>query len=178
MRFSFKGKNISVFDEVKEQGEKKLSRIAKLVPEDAEVSVAISKNHHEFKVEVSMPLHKRILRAEVVSTDVNNAFDDVVDVLERQVVKYRGRLRERSRRNKATAEEEVFMNVQPEPVDATEFKIHRTKRFALKPMEPLDAAMEMDLVGHSFFVFRNSVTDEVNVIYKRNDGDYGLIEPQ
>ena len=178
MRYSFTGKNISIFDDVKNNAEKKINRIQKLVPEDTNVSVAISKNRHLYKVEVSMPLHKRVLRAEITDTDINACMDSVVDVLEKQIVKYRGRLRERSRRKAATVEEESFMREQPEPADTSDIVIHRTKKFALKPMDAQDAVMEMELLGHSFFVFQNASTDEVNVVYKRNEGEYGLIEPQ
>jgi len=178
MRYTFTGKNISVYDDVKDKAEKKIGRIQKFVPADAEVFVAISKNRHQYKVEVSVPLHKRLLRAEVTADDVNSCWDSVVDILEKQIVKYRGRLRERSRRNAATIEEVSFLGEQPEPEDNSAIVMHRTKRFALKPMDSQEAVMEMELLGHSFFVFRNDISDEVNVVYKRDDGEYGLIEPQ
>ena len=178
MRYSFTGKNINIFDDVKDKAEKKMDRISKLVPEDTNVSVAISKNRHLFKVEVSMPLHKRVLRAEVTDTDIITCMDSIVDALEKQIIKYRGRLRERSRRKVATVEEETYMNELPEPADSQAVVIHRTKKFALKPMDPQDAVMEMELLGHSFFVFRSASSEEVNVVYRRNDGEYGLIEPQ
>jgi len=178
MHYTFTGKNISIYDEVKAQAEKKINRIQKLIPQDAEVFVAISKMRHQYKVEVSVPLHKRLLRAEVMAGDISSCWDSVVDILEKQVVKYKGRLRERSRRNAATVEEVSFIETQPEPEDDSAIVIHRTKRFALKPMDVQEAVMEMELLGHSFFVFRNDITDEVNVVYKRDDEEYGLIEPQ
>jgi len=178
MKYNFTGKNISIYDDVKEKAENKIDRIQRLVPENTEVSVAISKNRHLYKVEVSMPLNKRLLRAEVTDTDVIACLDSVVDVLEKQIIKYKSRIRERSRRNVATIEEVSYLNEQPEPAEAPDFKIHRTKRFAVKPMDAQEAVMELELLGHSFFVFRSASTDEVNVVYKRNDGEYGLIEPQ
>ena len=179
MKFNFTGKNISIFDDVKEKTESKIrSRIQKLIPNDAEVFVSISKVRHQFKMEVSVPLHKRLLRAETTAADVSACLDVVVDVLEKQIVKYKGRLRERNRRNAATKEEVSFMQEGPEASDTTDVVIHRTKRFALKPMDSQEAVMEMELLGHSFFVFRDASTNEVNVVYKRNDGEYGLIEPQ
>ena len=178
MRYTFTGKNISIYDDVKVRTEKKLDRLQKFIPDDAEVSVAISKLRHQYKVEVSVPLHKRLLRAEITASDINACVDSVAAVLEKQVIKYKGRLRERSRRNAATVEETSFLEDHQEADGTADIKIHKTKRFALKPMDAQEAVMEMELLGHSFFVFRNDTTDEVNVIYKRNDGEYGLIEPQ
>jgi len=178
MRYTFTGKNISIYDDVKEKAQKKIDRIQKLVSQDAEVFITISKIRHQYKVEVSVPLHKRLLRAEVTDNDINACWDSVVDILEKQIVKYRGRLRERSRRNVATHEEVSFLETLPEPEDNSDIIIHKTKRFALKPMDAQEAVMEMELLGHSFFVFRNAITDEVNVVYRRNEGEYGLIEPQ
>ena len=126
-------------------------------------------------MEVSVPLHKRMLRAEVIDTEVGNCLDAAVDILERQIVKYKSRLRDRRRKNIATKEEVTYIEG-PESLDTQEIAIIRTKRFALKPMDAQEAVMEMELLNHGFYVFRNSETDEINVVYKRNDGDYGLIE--
>ena len=178
MRYTFTGKNVTISDDFKDKTEKKINRIQKLVPKDAEVSVTVSKIRHQHKMEVSVSLHKRILRAEITDNDLSTCLDYVADVLEKQIVKYKGRLRERSRRNAATVEEVSYITEQPEAEDTPDIVIHRTKRFALKPMDTQEAVMEMELLGHSFFVFRSDITDEVNVVYKRNDGEYGLIEPQ
>ena len=125
-------------------------------------------------------MHKRMLRAEVTDPDVSNCMDKAVDILERQVVKYKSRLRDRRRRSVATNDELTFINAaqEAEPTDNNEIIITRTKKFALKPMDAQEAVMEMELLNHAFYVFRNSWTDEINVVYKRNDGEYGLIEPQ
>ena len=178
MRYTFTGKNLNVFEDFKDKAESKLSRIEKLVPQAKDTFITLSKIRHQYKIEVSVPLHKRLIRAEVSDTDLDACLDSVVDVLERQVIKYKGRLRERSRRNAATVEEMSYIQEQAASDESSDIIIHRTKRFALKPMDALDAVMEMELLGHSFFVFRSASTDEVNVVYKRNDGEYGLIEPQ
>ncbi|MCL2666073.1 MAG: HPF/RaiA family ribosome-associated protein, partial [Defluviitaleaceae bacterium] len=127
-------------------------------------------------------MHKRMLRAEVSDSDVSNCMDQAVDILERQIVKYKSRLRDRRRRSVATNDELSFLEVAEPSYETTETAtpeiiITRTKRFALKPMDAHEAVMEMELLGHSFYVFRNDVTDEVNVVYKRNVDEYGLIEP-
>ena len=179
MRFVFTGKNMSINEGIKERTMKKLGRIERLFPDDVEVGVTFSTNKHLTKIEVSVPLHKRVLRAEVSDSDVGNCLDAAVDILERQIVKYKSRLRDRRRRNIATNEEMQYIQ-EPEAadIDSSEIVIHRTKRFALKPMDAQEAVMEMELLNHAFYVFRNRDTDEVNVVYKRNDGEYGLIEPE
>jgi len=180
MRFVFTGKNMNVTEDIKERTTKKLGRLEKFLPDNAEAFVSFSENKHLTTVEVSIPMHKRMLRAEIVGEDVLGCLDQALDVLERQVVKYKSRLRDRRRRSVATNEELDFLDVAPDTIEGVtpEIVITRTKRFALKPMDAQEAVMEMELLNHNFYVFRNSWTDEINVIYKRNDGEYGLIEPQ
>ena len=181
MRFVFTGKNMTVSEGVKERTKKKLGRLEKLLPETAEAFVTFSESKHITKMEVTVPMHKRVLRAEVSSDDVASCMDQAVDILERQIVKYKSRLRDRKRRSVATSDELTFIDA-PETQEASaespEIMITRTKKFALKPMDAQEAVMEMELLTHGFYVFRNSWTDEINVVYKRNDGEYGLIEPQ
>ena len=183
MRFEFTGKNMTVTEGIKERAIQKLSRLEKLLPNNADTFVAFSENKHLTTMEVSIPLHRRMLRAEIVDADVSNCIDQAVDVLERQIVKYKSRLRDRRRRSVATNDELSYLDMGSAAADssessAPEIVITRTKRFSIKPMDAQEAVMEMELLNHNFYVFRNSWTDEINVIYKRNDGEYGLIEPQ
>ena len=179
MRYVFTGKNMTVAEGTKERTAQKLSRLEKLLPDDAEVYVTFSEHKHLTKMEVSIPMHKRVLRAEVSGDDISGCMDQAADILERQVVKYKSRLRDRRRRAVATNDELTFISApEQEAGDTNEIIITRTKKFALKPMDAQEAVMEMELLNHGFYVFRNSWTDEVNVVYKRNDGEYGLIEPQ
>ena len=178
MRYVYMGKHMNVSDAIKEKTQKKLGRIEKLFPDDAEASVSFTAFKHTVRMEVSIPLHKRILRAEVTEADALSCLDTIVDIMEKQVIKYKTRLRERNRRNAATHEEISFISTSEEhPHADNDVVIHKTKRFALKPMDAHEAVMEMELLGHGFFVFRNDKSDEINVVYKRNDGEYGLIEP-
>jgi putative sigma-54 modulation protein len=176
MNYVFTGKNMQVSDSLKEKSQKKLRRVEKFLPEGSEVHITFTANKNNTKAEVSIPLHKRILRAEATAPDAHTCLDPISDILEKQIVKYKNRIRERARRNVSTHEETQFAVEAAEP-EAAELIIHKTKRFALKPMDATEAVMEMDLLGHGFFVFRNDKTDEINVVYKRNDGEYGLIEP-
>ena len=181
MKFTFTGKNVTVTDNVKAVVENKLARLEKLLPPSPEVYVTLSERKHQTALEISIPMHKRLLRAEVVGEDPTSCVDQAVDILERQVVKYKSRLRDRRRRSVATTDELSFLDAAtPETADSTspEIVITRSKRFAIKPMDAQEAVMEMELLNHDFYVFRNSWTDEMNVIYKRKDGEYGLIEPQ
>ena len=184
MRFVFTGKNMTITEGLKERTIRKLSRLEKLLPDNAEMHVTYSTNKHLTKIEVSVPMHKRILRAEVEDNDVSNCLDGAVDILERQIIKYKTRLRDRRRRSVATNEELMYIEGMELPQaevadeDQPEIVIHRTKRFALKPMDAQEAVMEMELLNHDFYVFRNSWNDEINVVYKRKAGEYGLIEPQ
>ena len=178
MRYNFTGKNIAITDDLKEKTRRKLGRIEKLFPDDSEAIITFSTIKHTTRAEVSIHLHKRILRAEVSAEDAISCLDSIVDILEKQMVKYKSRLRERSRRNTATPDETLFIESNDISADGQEIAIHKTKRFALKPMDAQEAIMEMELLGHNFYAFRNGATDEVNIVYKRSNGTYGLIEQE
>lgn len=178
MRFTFNGKNFIVRDDMREKCEKKISRLERLFPEDVEVQVVLSVVKQEHRVEVTIPLKHRVLRAEVGAADLLSAMDGAVDALDRQLVKYKKRVKDRSRRDNAFRDEAIYMADAVEADEGDRIKIEKSKRFALKPMDAEEAAMEMELLGHSFFMFRNSESEEVNVVYKRGNGSYGLIEPE
>lgn len=179
MRYIFKAKNTTVTDALKEKITGKIDRLEKLFPENTEIVVTLSVVKLDQTIEVTVNLPKRILRAEVTKGDMYAAIDDVVDKLEKQMIKYRSRLRDKSRRDSSFADElkAVSMNI-PSEDDEDTIKIDRTKKFEIKPMDAEEAIMEMELVSHNFFVFRNASTDEINVVYKRKDGTYGLIDPE
>ena len=105
------------------------------------------------------------------------AIDEVVDVLERQLLKHKSRLKDKHRNN-SPFKKEFIKHIEDNENDDATIIIEKTKRFAIKPMDAEEAAMQMDLLGHNFFVFRNAETDEVNVVYKRKNGTFGLIEPE
>ena len=173
MRYNIIGKNIDVWDKTKEMVEKKMDRIAKLFPADTEATITLSLEKQVATVEVTIPMNKRYARAEVQDADMTAAMDKTVDILEGQVVRYKKRMRTKIRNGAdAYAAEYAAILVPEESLDDEPLvKIEKVKRFAVKPME-------MELVGHSFFVFRDAETDEVSVVYKRKNGTYGLIEPE
>ncbi|MDR3091382.1 MAG: ribosome-associated translation inhibitor RaiA [Clostridiales bacterium] len=181
MRYQFTEKNFELKDGLKERAKSKIEeRLQRLLPEEAEVNIAFKAVKLENRVEVTIPLPKRVLRAEMAAADMNAALDLVIDVLEKQLVKYKNKLRDKSRRDVSFKEELNYFAKMDEEEAAGEgdYKIERIKRFALKPMDSDEAVMEMELSGHGFYVFKNAATDEVNVVYKRNNGNYGLIEPE
>ena len=180
MRYNIIGKNIDVWDKTKEMVGKKMDRIAKLFPENTEATITLSLEKQVATVEVTIPMNKRYARAEVQDADMTAAMDKTVDILEGQVVRYKKRMRTKIRNGAdAYAAEYAAILVPEEDLDEEPLvKIEKVKRFDVKPMDAEEAVMEMELVGHTFFVFRNGETDEVNVVYKRKNGTYGLIEPE
>ena len=179
MKYSFTGKNIEVTEGIKEKSISKINRLSKLFPEGTNVTITISVAKLTQKVEVTIPLQKRVLRAEASAEDLYAAIDEVVDILEKQMIKYKTRLRDKSRRESKFKDEYNVYFKEVEEVEVNDEKvIEKSKKFAVKPMDAEEAVMEMDLLGHNFYVFRNADTDEINVVYKRNNGSYGHIEPE
>lgn len=176
MRFEIRGKNIDVTDALKEYTSKRLSKLEKYFEDVKDAQVALSVEGDRHKVEVTIPLNGIILRGEEATEDMYSSIDLVEEKLEKQLDKYKTKL---YRSHRGTGLKKAWHgDAPPENARAVEkFKIVRTKRFALKPMDEEEAIMQMNLLGHNFFVFYNSNTDEVNVVYKRKDCNYGLIEP-
>lgn len=174
MRITYKGKNIDVTPALKKHAEKKLGRLERIMEvNDVTVSMIVERNRQ--KAEVNMIVNGYILRGEVVSDDMYSAIDLVTDKMEKQLVKYKEKLQRINKKQK------VAMAMAEDPFAEAgheENLIVRTKRFPVKPMTVEEAIMQMDMLGHNFFVFTNSETDAVNVVYCRNDGNYGLLEPE
>ncbi len=183
MQMIVKGKNLEVTDSLRSYGEEKVGRLDRYLDkiEKAEIEFFVERNpkiSNNQCVEVTIFTNGPVIRAKESSSDMYQAIDLVYDKLERQVKKLRRKRIDRSHRLKQGQARPPFP---PEPdeeeEDAVEAKIVKTKSFPLKPMIPEEAALQMDLVGHDFFVFINAETDQTNVVYRRKDGNYGLIEP-
>lgn len=174
MNYIISGKNIDVTEGLKSAVYDKLDRLEKYFTSETDVQVTFSVEKERQKIEVTIPMKGNIIRAEQVSDDMYVSIDLVVEVIERQVNRYKKKLIDQKQSaayfQKAFVEEEDF--------DDEEIKIIRSKRFAVKPMDVEEACVQMELLGHNFFVFRNSQTEEVNVVYKRKGNTYGLIEPE
>ncbi|WP_270166194.1 ribosome hibernation-promoting factor, HPF/YfiA family [Paenibacillus sp. SYP-B4298] len=180
MKYNIRGQNIQVTDALRDYVEKKLSRLDKYfeAPLTSEVHVTLSVIKNKQGVEVTIPLQGTMLRAEEKKNeDMYASIDLVVDKLERQIRKYKTKINRKFRQEgslKSLIKEDGGAVKVLEEDD--ELEIVRTKRFTLKPMDVEEAVLQMNMIGHSFFVFANAESKEVNVVYKRSDGKYGLIE--
>jgi len=174
MKFIISGKNITVSQGLRTAVEDKLGKLERYFTPDTEVIVTLSVEKERQKIEVTIPVKGNIIRSEQVSNDMYVSIDLVEEVIERQLRKYK---------NKIVDKQQAAANFQKEYIDKDyeeedEVKIMRTKKFGIKPMYPEDACVQMELLGHNFFVFYNAETDQVNVVYKRKGNTYGLIEPE
>ncbi|WP_461813036.1 ribosome hibernation-promoting factor, HPF/YfiA family [Faecalimonas sp.] len=176
MNFIISGKNIEVTPGLKETIEHKLGKLERYFTPDTEIIVTLSVEKDRQKIEVTIPVKKDIIRSEQVSNDMYVSIDLVEEVIERQLRKYKNKLV--ARHQAGGNFNQSFFESEDNASESDEIKIVRTKRFGIKPMFPEDACMQMDLLGHSFFVFSNAETEQVNVVYKRKDGSFGLIEPE
>lgn len=175
MEIKIHGKNLELTEALRQYAEKKVSKIGKYFehePLEAQVSMSVERGLHI--VDITVAINGLLLRGEEKSGDMYASIDSAVEKIERQIRKYKTRINRRLRE-----ENRVILPAAGEKVEeAPEPVIVRTKRFAVKPMSVEEAVMQMDLLGHDFFVYFNSETEEVNVVYKRKDGNYGLIEPE
>ena len=174
MRITLSGKNIEVTEGLRQAVEDKLSKLERYFTPETDIIVTLSVEKERQKIEVTIPVKGNIIRSEQVSNDMYVSIDLVEEVIERQLKKYK---------NKIIDQKQSVPNFQKEYIEKEvdedeEVKIIRTKRFDIKPMYPEDACVQMELLGHNFFVFLNAETEEVNVVYKRKGNTYGLIEPE
>ena len=174
MRFTIRGKNIEVTEGLRSAVTEKLGKLEKYFTPETEIIVTLSVEKDRQKIEVTIPVKGNIIRSEQVSNDMYVSIDLVEEVIERQLKKYKNKLV--SKQQNAASFRKEFIEKEVSTDD--EIQIIRTKRFGMKPMYPEDACVQMELLGHNFFVFCNAETDEVNVVYKRKGGTYGLIEPE
>ena len=176
MNFIISGKNIEVTPGLKDSVISKLSKLERYFTPDTEIIVTLSVEKDRQKIEVTIPVKGDIIRSEQTSTDMYVSIDLVEEVIERQLRKYKNKLIARHQEGSAFKQE--FFEEEPAIDSNDEIQIVRTKKFGIKPMFPEDACVQMELLGHDFFVFSNAETEEVNVVYKRKNGTFGLIEPE
>ena len=174
MKFIITGKNFEVTEALREKAIKKFSKLEKFFNPGTEVHVTMSVQKTRHIMEVTIQFHGSVLRAEVSNEDMYACVEKAMDILEKQIIKNKTRL-EKKLREGAYKYENFNPDLRVE--EEREFNFVRTKRFAIKPMTAEEAVLQMNLTGHDFFMFTNSETNESNVVYKRKDGNYGLIEP-
>ncbi len=174
MKFIIVGRNIEVTAGLKAAVEDKIGKLEKYFTPDTEVHVTLSVEKDRQKIEVTIPVKGSIIRSEQVSSDMYVSIDLVQEIIERQLKKYKTKLVDK--KQDAVSFSKMF--VENDYMEDEEIKIVRTKKFDIKPMYPEDACIQMELLGHNFYVFNNAESGEVAVVYKRKGDTYGLIEPE
>ncbi len=169
MNITISARNTSVRDSFKERVEKKLSKFDRFF-NDAKAFVTVTNEGERETVEVTIKAERLVFRAEKTTSDRIDSLESVCDLLFRQIVKNKSKLESRLKSGAYNAEYDDA------PYQPEEYQVVRTKRFPVKPMEVEEAILQMNMLGHSFFVYRNVNSNEVNVVYKRNNGAYGVIE--
>ena len=176
MKYIISGKNLEVTSGLRTAIEQKLGKLERYFTPETNIIVTLSVEKDRQKIEVTIPMKGTIIRSEQVSDDMYVSIDLVEEVIERQLRRYKKKIIDKHQEGSGYLTPDFF-DV-PDDDDNNDIKIVRTKRFGMKPMFPEDACVQMELLGHAFFVFQNAETDEVNVVYKRKNGTYGLIEPE
>lgn len=174
MRYIISGKNIDITSGLRDAVESKIGKLERYFSPDTEVQVTMSIEKGRQKIEVTIPVKGNIIRAEQDSNDMYVSIDLVEEIIERQIKKYRTKLIDKKQNTPSFSES--FLQEEAEQEET--IHIEKIKRFAMKPMDPEEACIQMELLGHNFFMFLNAETDEVNVVYKRKANSYGLIEPE
>ncbi len=181
MKFNIIGRKVNLKDNFKERVYKKLGKFEKIFTEDAEASVTVTLEKNYQTVEVTIRDNGMVCRAESAALEMNDALDAVVDIIGGQIRKNKTKL---SKKLKPDSVEQYFKddsaNYSDEDGIMTEddYAVVKTKTFAVKPLGVEEAILQMNLIGHAFFMFRNANTNEINVVYKRKNGTYGLLEPE
>lgn len=175
-----RGSNMKVTDALRQYVQDKIGRLTKYFDRIQAAEVELSCQDHKSaeesqRVQVTLNANGSIFRCEEASISMYASIDIVAEKLERQLKRFKKRLIDRGRVAKQQPVEQDYVDVEPEDDDS---EIVKVKRFAVKPMTPVEASMQMEMLNHNFFVFLNPDSEQVNVIYKRGDGDYGLIEPE
>lgn len=174
MKIIVTGKNIAISEKIQDAIDKKFEKLGKYFADDIQAKVIIHPEKSKVKMEATIVTKGTIFRAEDVSQDVFDCIDIVAEKLLKQMTKYKGKLMKRNK-----SKESVRFEMLPE-IEAAEAaddgELVKTKRFELTPMTTEEAIMQMEMLQHNFFVFLDGETDNVNVVYKRNDNDYGLLE--
>lgn len=175
MKITITTKNIEMTEALRNIVEKKISRLERFFDPEVEAHATLSVEKARHKIEVTIPFNNVVLRGEETNENMYISIDLVLDKLESQIRKQKKRL---ERRTKSSDLRFQYIPNVEEDDENNEPRIVKTKKFAFKPMSTEEAVLQMELLGHNFFVYQNAENDEVNVVYKRKDGNYGLIEPE
>lgn len=172
MTITITGRKVTLKDSFKERVEKKLKKFDRFFDDEAQANVTVTLEKNRQTVEVTIKSSGMIFRAEETQPLMEDALDKVTDALVRQIRKNKTKLEKRLRENAFDA-----INMADEVIEETDFKIVKAKKFPVKPLDVEEAILQMNMLGHEFFMFRNATTGDINVVYRREDGDYGILEP-
>lgn len=176
MKITMTGKNIELTQGIKDAVEERFKKLDKYFTKDTEANVTLTVEKERQKIEVTIPMKGQVIRAEEVTSDMYASIEAVTNIIEAQLKKYRQKIISRQQADSTTFFAQDYLEEKAE--DEEKIQIIRSKKFDMKPMYPEDACLEMELLGHDFFMFRNAETDEINVVYKRKNSTFGLIEPE
>ena len=168
MRYTITGRNIEVTQGLKDAVEEKLAKLDRYFADDTLAKVSLSVQRADQKIEITIPTKLGLIRAEETTTDMYSSIDLAIDLIEKQIKK----------QSAQSFSQAFFSETSDDVLDDDALKIVKVKKFAIKPMDPEEAVLQMEMLGHAFFVFLNSETENVNVVYKRKNGTYGIIEPE
>ncbi|MEO4054194.1 ribosome-associated translation inhibitor RaiA [Solibacillus sp. CAU 1738] len=177
LNFNIRGENIEVTPAIREYVENKIEKVERYFSDDINANANVNLkvyNDKQTKVEVTIPMKNLTLRAEERHDDMYAAIDLIVDKLERQIRKHKTKVNRKFREGAGV----YFANITQSgiPVTEEEYSVVRTKQFDLKPMDQEEAILQMNMLGHDFYIFTDAESDSTNIVYKRKDGKYGLIE--
>ncbi len=175
MKITYTARKVTLRDNFKDRVEKKLAKFKKLFSDDAQAFVVVTLEKNRQTVEITIRDNRMVYRAESTMTEMNDALDRVIDILMRQIRKNKTRLEKRIKNGGSLDEITAELPTEEEPED--EYQVVRKKQILVKPINVEEAILEMNMVNHDFFMFINAETDEMNVVYKRADGNYGVLEP-
>ena len=177
MKLTITGRKVNLKENFKERVEKKLSKFDRIFGEDAHAYVTVTLEKNRQTVEVTIKQNGMVYRAESTTNEMNESLDKVVDVLGRQIRKNKARLEKRLRSTHIDDIIAVDNSKLDENEEELEYKVIRSKQFPVKPLDVEEAILQMNMVGHQFYMFRNFESGEINVVYRRKDNTYGLLEP-
>ena len=173
MKITYTARKVNLRDNFKQRVEKKLAKFDKIFSDDATANVVVTMNKNNQTVEITIRDNSMIYRAEKTQLEMNDAVDKCVDVLGRQLRKNKAKL---EKKLKSGSIDDLF-DLPVEDVEEEEYKLLRTKQIPIKPITVDEAILQMNMIGHKFYMFTNVDTNEINVVYTRDDGAYGLLEP-
>lgn len=177
MKYNIIGRNVDLTEALNTAIHNSCEKLEKYFNENTEATITLSVEKQRHIMEITIPFNSQVLRAETEGDNMYKIIDTGIDTIEKQILRFKNKLRTKNRNNTDNNFTSVFLSGDEVEADDS-LKIERRKKFAIKPMNSEEAVLQMELIGHNFYVYLDAETEEVNVVYKRRNNSYGLIEPQ